>query len=34
MAEITVEQIKLNSGMKAGDLALKPPDLKPVMPGP
>jgi hypothetical protein len=34
MAEITVEQIKLNTGMKAGDLAIKPPDLKPVMSGP
>jgi hypothetical protein len=31
LAEITVEQIKLNGGMKAGDLAVKPPDLKPVM---
>ncbi len=31
LAEITVEQIKLNSGIKAGDLAIKPPDLKPVM---
>jgi hypothetical protein len=31
LAEITVEQIKLNSGIKAGDLAIKPPDLKPVI---
>jgi len=31
VAEITVEQTKLNSGIKAGDLAIKPPDLKPVM---
>ena len=31
LAEITVEQIKLNGGIKAGDLAIKPPDLKPVM---
>jgi hypothetical protein len=31
LAEITVEQIKLNSGIKAGNLAFKPPDLKPVM---
>jgi hypothetical protein len=31
LAEITVEQIKLNSGIKAADLAIKPPDLKPVM---
>jgi hypothetical protein len=31
LAEIIVEQIKLNSGIKAGDLAIKPPDLKPVM---
>ncbi len=31
LAEITVEQIKLNSGIKAGDLAIKPPDLLPVM---
>jgi hypothetical protein len=31
VAVITVEQTKLNSGIKAGDLAIKPPDLKPVM---
>jgi hypothetical protein len=31
LAELTVEQIRLNSGIKAGDLAIKPPDLKPVM---
>jgi hypothetical protein len=31
LAEITVERIKLNSAIKAGDLATKPPDLKPVM---
>jgi hypothetical protein len=31
LAEIIVEQIKVNSGIKAGDLAIKPPDLKPVM---
>jgi hypothetical protein len=31
VAEITVEQIKLNSGLKPSDLAIKPPDLKPVM---
>lgn len=34
LAEIAVEQIKLNSGIKPGDLAIKPPDLKPVMSGP
>lgn len=31
VAEITTEQIKLNSGLKAGDLAIKPADLKPVL---
>jgi hypothetical protein len=31
VAEITTEQIKLNSGIKGGDLAIKPPDLKPVV---
>jgi hypothetical protein len=31
LAEITVEQIKLNSGIKGSDLAIKPADLKPVM---
>jgi hypothetical protein len=31
LAEITVEQIQLNRGIKAGDLAIKPQDLKPVM---
>jgi len=30
LAEITVKQIKLNSGMKAGDLAIRPPDLRSV----
>ena len=34
LAEITVDQIKLNSGIKASDLAIKPPDLRPVMPQP
>jgi hypothetical protein len=29
--EITVEQIKLNRGIKVVDLVIKPPDLKPVM---
>jgi hypothetical protein len=31
LAEITVEQTKLNSGVNPNDLAIKPPDLKPVM---
>jgi len=31
VAEITVEQIKLNSGLKPSDLAIKPTDLRPVM---
>ena len=31
LAEITVEMTKLNGGLKAADLAIKPPDLKPVM---
>jgi hypothetical protein len=31
VAEITVEQTRLNGGLKPGDLAIKPPDLKPVM---
>jgi hypothetical protein len=31
LAEITVEQTKVNGGLKVGDLAIKPPDLKPVM---
>jgi len=31
VAEITVEHTRLNRGIKAGDLANKPPDLKPVM---
>jgi hypothetical protein len=31
LAEITVQRIKLNSEIKAVDLAIKPPDLKPVM---
>jgi hypothetical protein len=32
LAEITVEHVKLNSGLKIADLESKPPDLKPVMP--
>ena len=31
LAEITVEATKLNGGLKPHDLAIKPPDLKPVM---
>jgi hypothetical protein len=31
VAEIITEQVKLNSGLKTSDLAVKPPDLKPVM---
>jgi hypothetical protein len=31
VAEITVEQTELNRGLKAADLAIKPPDQKPVM---
>jgi hypothetical protein len=31
LAEITVEQTKLNGGLKAADLAIKPSDKKPVM---
>ena len=31
LAQITVEKIKLDSGLKPADLALKPADLKPVM---
>jgi hypothetical protein len=31
LAQITVEEIRLNSGLKPTDLALKPADLKPVM---
>jgi len=31
VAEITVEQTKLNRGIKASDLSIKPPDLNPVM---
>jgi hypothetical protein len=31
VAEITTEQIRLNSGIKASDVAIKPTDLKPVM---
>ncbi len=31
LAEITVEKTTLNSGIKPADLAIKPPDLKPVM---
>lgn len=32
LAQITVEQTKVNGGIKPGDLAIKPPDLNPVMP--
>ncbi len=32
LAEIADQQIKLNSGLRPRDLAVKPPDLKPVMP--
>ena len=31
VAEITVEKTSRNSGLKPADLAVKPPDLKPVM---
>jgi hypothetical protein len=31
LAEIAVEQIKLNRGLKAADLSVKPRDQKPVM---
>ena len=31
VAEITVEQTKLNIGIKAGDLTIKPSDLTPVL---
>jgi len=31
LAEIRVEQIKLNRGLKPSGLAAKPQDLKPVM---
>jgi hypothetical protein len=31
LAEITMEQTNLNNGIKASDVAIKPPDLKPVM---
>jgi hypothetical protein len=31
LAEITVKAIKINSGLKPEDLAMKPSDLKPVM---
>jgi hypothetical protein len=31
LAEITVKGIKVNSGLKPEDLAMKPSDLKPVM---
>jgi hypothetical protein len=34
LAEITVEQTILDHGIKASDLAVKPPDVKPVMSGP
>jgi len=34
LADITSTDVKLNSGMKVQDLALKPSDLKPVMSGP
>lgn len=32
VAEATIEQTKLNSGLKPADLAVKPLDLKPVLP--
>jgi hypothetical protein len=31
LAEIAVEQIQLNRGLKAADLSVKPHDQKPVM---
>jgi hypothetical protein len=31
LAEITVEQIKSNGEIKADDLVIKPPNLKPAM---
>jgi len=31
LAEITVERTKVNSGIKPSDLAIKPPNLSPVM---
>jgi len=31
VAEITLERIELNSGIRPSDLAIKPMDLKPVM---
>jgi hypothetical protein len=31
LAEIKVEMTRLNSGLKESDLAVKPPNLKPVM---
>jgi hypothetical protein len=33
LAEITTAEIKLNGGLRATDLAEKPPDLKPVLSG-
>jgi len=32
LADITTEEVKLNSGLRPEDLATKPPDLKPVLP--
>ena len=32
VAVITVERTKINQGLKPADLAVRPPDLKPVMP--
>ena len=34
VAVITVERTKINQGLKPADLAVRPPDLKPVMPEP
>jgi hypothetical protein len=31
VAVITVERTKINQGLKPADLAVRPPDLKPVM---
>lgn len=32
LAEITVEHLELNKGLKADELAAKPPDMNPVIP--